>query len=343
MKKVVGIFIVLVAVIAVTSVIEPNFMQPGNMKNIARWTGMYGILTIGVSFVIITGGIDLSVGAIVGLTGTLLPMFLTRQDIQMSPLAAIALVILVSLVIGLVHGLLITKLKLQPFVVTLCGLFAYRGIARYISQDATQGFGAAFQNWRYLANGTLFSIPVPFSNKIFDVPVPFVLMIVVGILAAVFLNRSIYGRYLLALGNNEQAARYSGINTERMIITAYVISAVLAGFVGMLFAFDLNSVQPSTLGNFFELYAIAGAVLGGCSLRGDEGSILGVIIGTAIVRVLYNIINILGIATQLEYTVIGIVLLAGVVMDEILKRYSAARLAERRIQAGNIPGKSLSQ
>lgn len=112
-----------------------------------------------------------------------------------------------------------------------------------------------------------------------------------------------------------------------MIIAAYIISAVFAGFVGMLFALDLNSVQPSTLGNFFELYAIAGAVLGGGSLRGGQGSILGVIIGTVIVRVLYNAINILGIATQLEYTVIGVVLITGVIMDEILKRYSAARLS----------------
>ena len=333
MKKVAGIFVVLLAVIIVTSILEPNFMQPGNIKNICRWTGMYGILTIGVAFVIITGGIDLSVAAIVGLTGTLLPMLLANPQYRMNPVLAIVIILALSLAIGLLHGLLVTKLKLQPFVVTLCVLFAYRGIARYISQDATQGFGAEFQNLRYLASGTLFTIPLPFSEQAFQVPVPFVLMIVVGIIAAIFLNRSIYGRYLLALGNNEQAARYSGINTNRMIIIAYIISAVSAVFVGMLFALDLNSVQPSTLGNFFELYAIAGCVLGGCSLRGGTGSILGVIIGTTIVRVLYNVINILGIATQLEYTVIGVVLLAGVIMDEVLKRYSAARLAAREAQS----------
>ena len=151
-------------------------------------------------------------------------------------------------------------------------------------------------------------------------------MVGVGIVAAIFLNRTIYGRHLLALGNNEQAARYSGINTDRMIITAYVISAVLAGFTGMLFALDLNSVQPSTHGNFYELYAIAGAVLGGCSLRGGQGSILGVIIGTALVRVLYNAITILGIPTQLEFTVIGMVILCGVVFDEFIKRYTTKKL-----------------
>ena len=311
---------VLIVVTAVTSIIEPNFLQLSNFKNITRWTGMYGIITIGVSFVIITGGIDLSVGAIVGLTGTLLPMFLTNRQFQFPVWLALLIIIAISLTIGLIHGLLVTKLKLQPFVVTLCGLFAYRGIARYVTGDATQGFGAGFQNLRFLANGTFLSIPLPF-----------VLMIALAIIAAIFLNRSIYGRYLLALGNNEQAARYSGINTDRMTITAYVISAGLAGLAGMIFALDLNSVQPSSHGSFFELYAIAGAVLGGCSLRGGQGSIIGVIIGTAIVRLLYNSINVLGIATQLEYTVIGVVLLTGVIIDELLKRYSAARLTQQKI------------
>lgn len=323
MKKIAGIFAVLIAVAAVTTLIEPNFLSSNNIRNIARWTGMYGIMTIGMTFVIITGGIDLSVGAIVGLTGTLLPMFLTQSHPPLPVGAAIIILLAISALIGLVHGLLITRLRLQPFVVTLCGLFAYRGLARYISGDATQGFGNGYQGLRYLASGSILSIPAPF-----------ILLIIIAILAAIFLNRSIYGLYLRALGNNEQAARYSGINTGRMIIAAYMISAVLAGWAGMLFALDLNSVQPSSMGSFFELYAIAGAVLGGCSLRGGSGSIIGVIIGTAIVRVLYNSINILGIATQLEYTVIGIVLLLGVMADEVIKRFSAARLRVREGLSG---------
>ncbi len=333
MKKVAGIFFVLVVVLVITSIMQPNFIQAGNIQNIARWTGMYGILTIGVSFVIITGGIDLSIGAIVGLTGTLLPMLLTNPNIQMPVWLGVLTVMAISILIGLTHGLLITRIKLQPFVVTLCGLFVYRGFARYIVDDNTQGFGTAFQNLQRLTVRS--SLPLPFINL--AIPTPFIIMVVIAILAAIFLNRSIYGRYLLALGNNEQAARYSGINTDRMIITAYIISSSFAGFAGMLFALDLNSVQPSTLGNFFELYAIAGAVLGGCSLRGGQGSILGVIIGTAIVRVLYSAINILGIPTQLEYTVVGIVLLIGVAMDELLRRYSAARLASRQAQTEHKP------
>jgi ribose transport system permease protein len=146
-----------------------------------------------------------------------------------------------------------------------------------------------------------------------------------GIALAIFLNRSIYGRYILALGRNEKAARFSGINTDKMTIIAYIISASCAGLAAILFSLDLNTVQPSTAGSMYELYAIAGCVVGGVSLRGGEGGILGVIIGTALVRVLYNSINIIGIATQLEYTVVGLVILIGVGTDEVLRLIGAKR------------------
>jgi ribose transport system permease protein len=141
----------------------------------------------------------------------------------------------------------------------------------------------------------------------------------------VFLNLTIYGRYLLALGRNEAAARYSGVNTKAKICAAYVLCAVFTGVGGILFALEINAIQPAGHGNFYELYAIAAAVLGGCSLRGGEGSILGVVIGTAVLRVLYNAINMLGVPTQLEFAFIGAVILAGAIVDEILKR-----LAEQR-------------
>jgi ribose transport system permease protein len=330
MKKVRGILGLLIVVIALTSILDPKFLGTYNIQNILRWTGLFGIPSIGEAFVIITGGIDLSVGSIIGLTGTLLPMFLAGG---MSVAGAFLLVLGISVVIGLVQGLLVTKLRLQPFVVTLCGLLVFRGIARYVAEDATQGFGTGYTGLRYMATGTPFSFPIPGIGSI-AMPMPFLIMIVLAILAAIYLNRSIFGRYLLALGRNEPAARFSGINTDLMTLLAYVISATLAGFSGMLFALDINSVQPSGHGSFYELYAIAAAVLGGCSLRGGEGTILGVVIGTAIMRVLYNAINVLGIATQLEYAVIGAVIVIGVVADELLKRYAATRGAARMAHAG---------
>ena len=157
--------------------------------------------------------------------------------------------------------------------------------------------------------------------RLFDkIPMPFIILIGFGIVAAIFLNKTIYGRYLLALGRNRDAARFSGVNTDSMIIGAYVICSVLAGFGGMLFALDQNSVQPSTFGNFYELYAIAGAVLGGCSLRGGEGTISGVIFGTAMVEVIKNSVFFLNVPTESEFTVIGFVILIGVTFDELIKR-----------------------
>jgi ribose transport system permease protein len=327
MKKVLGIFGLLVFVCVVTVIANPKFVNAYNLQNIIRWTSLFAIISIGVAFVIMTGGIDLSIGSTIGLIGTLLAWLLTEKAMGLP--AALGVIALVSLAIGLLHGLLITKLGLQPFVVTLCGLLLYRGIARWFSDDQTLGFGEQFAGLRYLANGHPFALPIPGLDAPVQVPMPFLIMIVLAVLAAVFLNLTIFGRYLLALGRNEQAARYSGINTDNIVILAYITCSLLAGLGGVLFALDVNSVQPSGLGEFYELYAIAAAVLGGCSLRGGEGSILGVVIGTAVMRVLYNAINILGIPTQLEFAIIGVVILGGVIADELVKRFVTKRRAMR--------------
>ena len=321
MKKVFGILGLLIFICVFTAIRNSNFLTAYNLQNIINWTALFGIISIGVAFVIITGGIDLSIGAVIGLVGCILPMMLVKYSVP-TPLALL-IVAALSLAIGLTHGLLITKLKLQPFVVTLCGLLFYRGMARWLTGDETQGFGGAHDSLRRLATGKL---PLPFVDG-FQLPVPFVIMTGLAVVAAVFLNQTIYGRYLLALGRNEQAARYSGINTDRMVVLAYVICSLMAGLGGVLFALDINSIQPAGHGDFYELYAIAAAVLGGCSLRGGEGSILGVVIGAAVMRVLYNSINLLGIPTQLEFAIIGIVILCGVIVDEIVKRVAAKRRA----------------
>jgi ribose transport system permease protein len=320
-KKILGIFLLLVVVCVGTAALNSKFLDAYNLQNIVRWTSLFAIISIGVAFVIMTGGIDLSIGSTVGLIGTVLAWLLTVKHYSVA--SSLLIVALLSVLIGLSHGLLITKLRLQPFVVTLCGLLIYRGMARYLTNDETLGFGGDYRALRYLSIGHPFSIPFPGGQVL--VPMPFVLMIAIAAIAAILLNRTIYGRYLLALGRNEQAARYSGINTHRITIMAYLICSVLAGLAGVLFALDVNSIQPSGLGEFYELYAIAAAVLGGCSLRGGEGRILGVIIGAAVMRVLYNSINILGIPTQLEFAIIGIVILGGVVTDEVVKRVVAAR------------------
>ena len=324
MRKTIGIFTLLIAIFLLTGLLESNFFSKksyffdgGNIFNMAKWTGLFGILAVGVCFVIITGGIDLSIGSLIGLTGALFPLLLVGKGLPI--FTGFAIVLTLAMTIGLVHGLLITKLKLQPFIVTLCGLFIYRGIARYMTGEMNQGFGNSFGNLRQLVKFKVFGfIPMPFMN-----------LIIVGIIAAAFLNRTTYGRYLLALGRNESAARYSGINTDRMVIVAYIICSLLAGVGGILFALEQNSVQPSTFGNFYELYAIAGAVLGGCSLRGGEGAILGVICGAAMLEVIRNAVIFLNVKTESEFTVIGFVILIGVTVDELVRRFSERQINMR--------------
>jgi ribose/xylose/arabinose/galactoside ABC-type transport system permease subunit len=599
MKKILGIFGLLVFVCLFTSILNPDFVTTYNIQNTLRRTSYYGIISIGAAFVIITGGIDLSIGSVIGLIGCLLSLSLAamgalppgealdrtflltgllvwvigatwlhtlpfREGVRrglicilfppamllfishhwrdcrrpvfvyaaglatvlvgflmpavplpraVSTLLVVLWMIEISVMMGLIHGFLITRAGLQPFIVTLCGLLIYRGLARWVTNDQTQGFGRSHEELRSLATGrpcTMSAliaavglglivwalvrwlsrqrpkmglapghgrpVPVPFSEPpqtvspwclaaiggaalsvgvlhylqdtgslprgqatwaqqamfigggigfavgliwlnavallrrrwkmlaadavaaagcvvlgmvlyrpqaassgamdswfwaaatvlglsaaiggagyllqglwreaelgvrswvawtiaagVFlmtgltpmdrvEVPMPLLIMISLALLAGGFLNYTVYGRHLLALGRNEEAARYSGINTGAMVITAYVICAVMAGIAGILFSLDVNSLQPSGHGSFYELYAIAAAVLGGCSLRGGEGSILGVVIGAAIMQVLYNAINILGISTQLEFAIIGGVILAGVAVDELLRR-----------------------
>lgn len=319
-QKILGILGLLVAIFVVTWIVEPKFVSAYNLQNIIRWTSLFGIISIGVAFVIITGGIDLSIGSLIGLVGCLLPMLLAAGY---PPVIALLAVVVLSLAIGLMHGLLITRLGLQPFVVTLCGLLFYRGFARWLTHDQVQGFGSSYEGLRQLAIGKV-SLGGGFA-----LPIPFFLLVIAGVLAALFLNRTIWGRYLLALGRNETAARYSGIQIERMKVLAYVLCSGTAGLGGILFALDVNSVQPAAHGNFYELYAIAAAVLGGCSLRGGEGSILGVIIGAAVMRLLYNAINVSGIPTQLEFAIIGAVILAGVIADELIRRVASRRRTGR--------------
>jgi ribose transport system permease protein len=319
MKKILGIFGLLVFICVATSLMSDRFLTEFNIENLIRRSALFGILSIGAAFVIITSGIDLSIGSVVCLVGCLTPWMLVEHELSVP--VVLLIITAISLLIGLTNGFLITKVKLQPFVVTLCGLLFYRGLTRGIVQDQTQGFKSGFQGLRELSQGQL---DLPGTD--FGIPNPCLILLAVTIAAIFFLNLTVYGRYLLALGRNESAARFSGINTDRMIILAYVICGLLSGLGGLLFVLDVGSAQPVDFGNFYELYAIAGAVLGGCSLRGGEGTILGVVIGAAVMQVLKNTITLVDeIPTNIEFAVIGVVILGGVIVDELVKRYAARR------------------
>lgn len=248
-----------------------------------------------------------------------------RRHQRMPILLAVGLVLLTGLALGLIHGLLITKVHLQPFVVTLCGLLIYRSISRWLVNDQPTGFGDEFDFTLMPLAKAKVLVPWIGGQDLIGIPVPFFILILVAILASIFLGLTIWGRYLLALGRSKQAADYSGINTDRITILAYIICATLAALGGMLFALDSNSVSPSSFGNSFELYAIAAAVLGGCSLRGGEGGILGVVIGSAVMQVLNNLILLLHISDTLQSAIIGAVILIGVMVDELLRGWARRR------------------
>ncbi|MGN6143666.1 MAG: ABC transporter permease [Mesorhizobium sp.] len=314
-KKDLGLLILILVVGVVVAAINPRFLLPINLANTSNLIGLFGILSIGQAFVIITGGIELSVGSLVALFGVLfIDLIATRG---MAWPVALPLIIALGGVVGLVHGWLIAKLKLQPFVVTLCGLLIYRGVARFYTKDGTAGFafGQNFPSLEFLTAG-----------RFHGVPNSFIALIVIAAVMWIVLHRSVFGRYLYAIGKNEEAAKYSGIHTDRIVIAAYVICGVLTALSAIYFAMYTRSISPASHGQFYELYAIAAAVLGGFSLRGGEGSLVGAVLGTVLLQELQNLVNLLGIPSSLNFAVMGGVILLGVIIDQQWSAFRAQRL-----------------
>jgi ribose transport system permease protein len=314
LKKDLGLLVLILVVGLVVSILNPRFLSPINLGNTANLIGLFGLFSIGAGIVIITGGIDLSVGSVFALLGVVYIDLLVGW--QVSWWLATIVVVLGGVALGAIHGFLITRLNLQPFIVTLCGLLIYRGIARYYTNDGTAGFeyGQSFPMLEWLTAG-----------RTLGVPHSFIMFLVVAAVMGLVLHRSVFGRYLFAVGKNEEAARYSGIRTERVVAAAYIISGALAGLSAIYLAMYTRSISPASHGNFYELYGIAAAVLGGCSLRGGEGSILGIVLGAILLQILQNLVNLLGIPSSLNFAVMGGVILIGVIADQQL-----TRLRERR-------------
>lgn len=308
----IGIFVLLIVLFVVAESREHRFLSAYNITNLERLVGIYGIFSMGAAIVIITSGIDLTAGSLFALLGVQLAILLVEKHWAWP--IAVTVVLATAAALGWIHGFLITRMKMQPFIVTLCGLMIYRGLAQFIARDETKGFGdsAGFLTLKNITTG-----------EFHGVPYQFIMMIVLAIILAVVLHFSVYGRYLYAVGRNEEATRYSGIETRRVIAGAYIIAAVLSGISAILFAFYTNSISPSTHGMGYELYGIAAAVLGGCSLRGGEGTIVGVLLGVALLQVLQNLVNLLGIPSSLNFAVVGTVILIGILADRILNRRNA--------------------
>jgi ribose transport system permease protein len=309
MKKELGLFLLIVVVGTVVAILNPRFISPINLANTANLIGLFGLFSIGEGFVIITGGIDLAIGSVFALLGVLFIDLMVTWQLGWG--LSVLIIVAAGIVLGAVHGFLIVRMRLQPFIVTLCGLLIYRGVARYYTNDGTAGFefGQSFPTLEWVTTG-----------RTFGVPHSFVVFLAVAAVMAVLLHRSVFGRYLFAVGRNEEAARYSGIRTGRVIAAAYIISGGLAGLSSIYLAMYTRSISPASHGNFYELYGIAAAVLGGCSLRGGEGSILGIVLGAILLQMLQNLVNLLGIPSSLNFAVMGTVILIGVLADQQLVR-----------------------
>jgi ribose transport system permease protein len=325
MKKDLGLLLLILLVGTIVAVINPRFVSPLNISNTANLIGLYGLFSIGEGFVIITGGIDLSIGSVFALLGVVFIQLINADGLNW--MLASAIVIALGVLIGLIHGFLITRAHLQPFVVTLCGLLIYRGVARYYTDDGTAGFdfGTSYPTLEWLTTG-----------RVYGVPNSFVAFVAVAIVMAIVLHRSVFGRYLFAVGKNEEAARYSGVNARAVIFAAYVICSGIAAISSIYFAMYTRSISPASHGTFYELYGIAAAVLGGCSLRGGEGSVLGVVLGAVLLQILQNLVNLLGIPSSLNFAVMGGVILIGVLADAQLQRFRARRVGRGK-DAAAVP------
>ncbi len=344
MRKELGMFVALAALCGLLAASNPAFYGDANVLNTTRQIAMLGIYAIGIGFVIITGGIDLSVGSIVGLTGVIIarisaPMIGggVASGAGQSIWLGISVALAVALLIGLAQGLLITRLGLQPFIVTLGGMLFIRGI----SQTITGGGNISFLNHPFRALGDE-GFPIWGSLVL---PYPVIICAGVFLAGTYLLHFTVFGRHLFAIGGNRDAARYSGIPVQRVETMAYVISAGLAGLAGIPYAAYIGQMSH-TVGEAYELYAITAVVLGGCSLRGGEGTVVGVLIGSAVIGILNNGINmfqiqikdVAGVAKvwrldeNWKNMINGGVILGAVILDQVTH---ILRARKRRLRAGD--------
>ncbi|MED5621904.1 ABC transporter permease [Ideonella sp. BN130291] len=305
-------FASLVALMVFFSVASPRFLQVDNMVSILQATAVNGVLAVACTFVIISGGIDLSVGTMMTFCAVITGVVLTNLGLPL-PLG-IAAALVSGAVCGGTSGVLIAKLKIPPFIATLGMMMLLKGLALVISQtkpiyfNDTPGFTAISQD--SLIGELLPALPIPNGVLI-------LFLLAAG--ASVVLNRTLLGRYTFALGSNEEAVRLSGVNVDFWKIVVYTVSGMVCGIAGLLIASRLNSAQPA-LGQGYELDAIAAVVIGGTSLSGGTGTVLGTVIGAFIMSVLTNGLRIMSVAQEWQTVVTGAIIILAVYTDILRRR-----------------------
>ena len=297
----------------ILSFATPNFMTPRNMPNLLRQGSMIAILALGETFVIITAGIDLSVGAIAGFSTVVIAMLIQGG---VAVWLAILITLAVGLAIGIFHAFGITRMGLPPFIMTLASMYALRGIGLLITNGAT----ISITNDAFTGFSRASFLGFPWTDgSWFAVPMLFWMVIVVAVPAYLLLSQSRWGRYLFAIGSNKEAARLSGVNVKAVTYMAYIVSAFCAAFVGILLAMRIGIGNP-TQGDGWELQAIASSVIGGTSLFGAVGSVHGPLIGSFILTTINNGANLLNLNPFWQRIITGLLIILVVYFDTLRTR-----------------------
>jgi ribose transport system permease protein len=284
------------------AILNPRFLTLSNILNILRQTSINSVIAAGMTFVILSGGIDLSVGSVLAVTGAFAAAMVAKG---INVFVVVVAILLVGALIGALNGLIISKGKIQPFIATLATMTFLRGYTLVFTDGKPIGTGS-------LESAGIFSRIG--AGYFLGVPIPIYIMAVVFTLSYYILRHTRAGRYVYSVGSNEEATIYSGINTERIKIFVYAVSGLLAALAGIIITARLSSAQPQA-GSGYELDAIAAVVLGGSSMSGGVGSVLGTIIGALIIGVLNNALNLMDVSSYYQLLLKGLVILAAVLLD----------------------------
>ncbi|MGW8482136.1 ABC transporter permease [Microbacterium sp. NPDC055903] len=314
--KELGILLVFIVLVIAFSLMTPNFLDPNNILNIARQIATLGICAVGFSFVLITGGIDLSVGYQISLNVVVTGMLMAQFDVPW--VVAVLAALVLGTVIGLINGMIITLTGVAPLIVTLSMMMILNGISYLLSKGLPIfGFPAGFS---MLGQGAIAGIPVSLY-----------VLILVWAVGLFILNKTYIGRYFYAIGNNVEAARLSGVNTRRTIVLVYALCGFFTAIGAVLLLSRLNSAQSAT-GAGFEFSVLTACVLGGISVMGGRGSLFGAFVGVLIVGVLDNGLVLMNVSEYVQLVIKGCILLAAVIYDAVSKNSTG-----RRKQIGGVP------
>lgn len=323
-------FIVLIVLLVFFSVAAKNFLSMNTALLIGKHVALYGILAIGMTYVIITGGIDLSVGAIVGLggmvAGGLIQNGLTLKPFGVTLYFSIPLVVLITIilgaVIGIVNGIIITRFNVAPFIATLGMMYIARGFANIHSQGATysdlKGYeGLGNQGWSF------------FGSRLFGVPVGLIILVIMAIIFSILLKKTSFGWHVFAIGGNEKAAKLSGVKVNKVKILVYMISGICSAVVGVIASSQLAASHPAT-GESWEMNAIAAAVLGGTSMAGGVGTIGGTIVGAFVIGVINDGMVMCGVSEFWQMVIKGLVIVLAVIIDQFQRNLQAKMALQAR-------------